>query len=50
MTIVYRDEGGYVAVKIPYSGIDFLDGEAYFTDGAEDYRIKLENIVRIVDE
>jgi len=47
LKIIYRDEGGYVEVAIPYDGIDFVDGEAYFTDGDKDYRIKLDKIMRI---
>jgi len=47
LKVIYRDEGGFVEVEVPYGGIDFLNGEAYFTDGTEDYRIKMENLVRI---
>ena len=47
MYIVYRDEGGYVRVEISSYEIQFLNGEAYFDDGAEEYRIKVENIVEI---
>jgi len=47
MYIVYRDEGGLVRVEISSYEVQFLDGEAYFDDGAEEYRIKVENIVEI---
>lgn len=49
MHIVYRDEGGYKDVAVA-GEINFLDGEAYFDDGAEDYRIKVEYIVGIWKE
>ena len=50
MTIVYRDEGGYIAALIDEDGIDFSDGAAYFSVDDEDYKIDVQNIVRIVQE
>lgn len=47
MILVYRDEIGYVGVKVDNKGVDFLDGYVYFSDGIKDYRVKIENIVRI---
>lgn len=54
MTIIYRDTGGYVSVQLSDrengESIDFCDGFAYFTgaDAKTDYKIPLENVVRIV--
>lgn len=47
MTVTYRDELGYISVEIDPYGVQFLDGEAYFSANREEYRIKLENLVEI---
>ena len=50
LKVIYRDDGGYVEVSVPYDGVDFIDGEAFFTDGDRDYRIKADRIARICTE
>lgn len=50
MTVTYRDDIGIVVVKVDGSGIDFLDGTAFFGDGERDYSVQVENIVRIGEE
>lgn len=47
LKVIYRDEGGYVEVTVPYDGVDFIDGEAFFTDGELDYRIKVSQLAKI---
>lgn len=51
MTIVYRDEIGYVARELDEFGVDFdtEKGVAYFTDANEkDFCILIKNIEKIV--
>lgn len=50
MRIVYRDQGGYIAALVDNDGVDFSDGFAYFTADGRDYKIDVQNIVRIVQE
>ena len=50
MKLVYRDGIGIVIVKVDESGIDFVDGTAFFGDGERDYRVPVESIVRIEEE
>lgn len=52
MSIVFRDEIGYLAVRLSNDmPIDFCDGKVYFTDADEnDYIISVENLIRIVEE
>jgi len=49
MTIIYRDDLGYVEIEIPETEvIDFLDGNVYFADcNGNDYVIPMSAIVRI---
>lgn len=47
MTVTYRDELGYVQVKVDNSGIQFVDGYAYFGNDEREYKIKVENIISI---
>jgi len=49
LIINYRDEAGYVSVRSDADEIGFLDGEVYFDDGAEDYRIPMSSLVSIVN-
>lgn len=49
MTITYRDDIGMVQVTVG-GGIDFLNGEAYFDDGEQDYRIPIASILQIQEE
>ena len=52
MTIVFRDEGGYVTAQVNNDGVDFCGGFAYFTvendEGGKDYKIPVENVSQIV--
>ena len=45
MTVVYRDELGYVQVKIDSNGIQFVNGYALFGNNEREYKIKVENFV-----
>ena len=47
MTVTYRDEIGYVQVKVDSNGISFANGYAYFGNNEQDYKIKVENLVCI---
>lgn len=47
MILVYRDEIGYVRVKIDNNGVQFVDGYAYFGSDEKEYKIKIENLVSI---
>lgn len=48
MTITFRDALGYIAVEVDEYGIQFADGEAYFSDTTDkEYRINLADIVAI---
>jgi hypothetical protein len=48
MKIVYRDALGYVTVIVDESGIQFLNGTAFFSDeDGNDYMVEIENIVEI---
>ena len=47
MYIVFRDELGLVSVPVDESGIQFLSGLAYFSDGEKEYRIPLANLCEV---
>lgn len=48
MIVYFRDVGGIVRVRVDYHGIDFVDGEAFFSAGDDcQYRVRAENIVAI---
>lgn len=47
MTVTYRDELGYVQVKVDNDGVQFVDGYAYFGNDEREYKIKIENLVSI---
>lgn len=48
MSITFRDALGYIAVEVDEYGIQFADGEAYFSDANEkEYRVKVGDIVAI---
>ncbi len=51
MSIIFRDDLGYIAVNVDEYGIQFADGMAYFSglDGKE-YRVPLENMVGVSHE
>lgn len=44
MVIRYRDQHGGVIIEVDQSGISFMDGKAYFSDGKTDYQIPVEHI------
>lgn len=52
MYVTYRDNLGYICVKAA-SDVDFCEDirtgrrYVYFDDGAEEYRINVENIIKI---
>lgn len=48
MTVYYIDELGECAVDIDFDSIVFFNGEAWFTSGNEEFRIKVENLIEIV--
>lgn len=52
MTIVIRDEGGYVAYEVAEEyGFEFCDGYVYWTDAEyEDHRTPIANVVRIIND
>ena len=49
MTIIFRDDLGYIAVKVDTNyGISFLEGIAYFTGtSGRDYKISANDISEI---
>lgn len=47
MTVTYRDELGYVQVKVDSNGIQFVDGYALFGNDEREYKVKVENLVCI---
>ena len=47
MAVTYRDELGYVQVKVDSNGIQFVDGYALFGNDEREYKIKVENLMRI---
>ena len=47
MILIYRDEIGYVQVEVDGNGIQFVDGYAYFGNDEREYKVKIDNIVRI---
>ena len=51
MSIIFRDELGYIAVNVDENGIQFVDGIAYFSglDG-KNYLVPLGNLVSVSHE
>jgi hypothetical protein len=47
MTVFFRDELGYIGVKVDEYNIQFCDGKAYFSDGEKDYKIPMEDLIEI---
>lgn len=47
MLLVYRDELGYVQVKVDDYGVQFVEGYAYFGNDEREYKVKVENLVSI---
>ena len=47
MTLVYRDELGYVQVVVDNNGVQFVNGYAYFENDEREYKIRIENLVSI---
>ena len=50
LVVMYRDEIGTVCVEVDDSGVDFLEGVAFFSDGRTDYEIPVNHVVRIAKE
>ena len=48
MVIIYKDDLGFIA-QITDVEITFYDGMAYFESDGNDYKIKVENIVKITN-
>ena len=48
MTIYYRDELGEVGVDVDCNNIQFMNGECYFSNNGEEYRIAINALIEIV--
>ena len=47
MYIIYRDELGQIIVSVDNYGIQFLEGQAIFSDGETEYKVAVNSIVEI---
>ena len=47
MILTYRDELGYIQVKVDDYGVQFVEGYALFSNDEREYKIKVENIMFI---
>ena len=47
MYIIYRDELGQAIICVDEYGIQFLEGQAIFSDGETEYKVNVNNIVEI---
>lgn len=51
MSIVFRDELGYIAVDVDEYGVQFADGVAYFSDTkGKEYTVQMEYLVAVTNE
>lgn len=50
LTVCYSDDIGITKIMVDDEGISFSNGYCYFSDGAKDYKIPMENIKYIYTE
>ena len=51
MTIIFRDEFGYLTIRVNDDGISFCDGYAYFTGtDCQDYQVPVQHLVNIAND
>lgn len=49
MNITFRDEFGYVNVQVDEYGISFCDSYAHFSAEEMEYKVDINNIMKIED-
>ena len=50
MKVYFRDVPGVVGVDVDEYNIQFLDGNAYFSDGEKEYKIPVGSLIEIIAE